>query len=92
MRQDKKDEYWANPNVTLLSKDWYIVLNDNKNHVLTVLRIPENTFRLKNAEQPGLMVRAARPDAIDLNILCDTIIDRRSGIEFTPYVVQKVPY
>ena len=31
-------------------------------------------------------------DAIDLNILCDTLIDRRSGIDFTPYVVQKVPY
>ena len=92
VRQEKKDEYWANPNIALLSKDWYIVLNDNKNNLLTVLMIPANTFGLKSAGKSGLVVRNDRPDNIDLNITCDNLIDQRSKIDFKPYVLKKIPY
>ncbi len=92
VRQTNKSEFWINPKVDLLSKDWYIVLNDNKNNQLIVLSIPANTIGLKKGSHSGLVVRADRPEVIDLTIACDNLIDRRSGFDFKPYILQKVPY
>lgn len=92
VRQTNKSEFWINPKRDLLTKDWYIVLNDNKNNNLIVLNIPANTIGLKNGSNTGLIARADRPEVIDLTIACDTLIDRRSGFDFKPFVMQKVPY
>lgn len=92
VRQTNKSEFWINPKVDLLSKDWYIVLNDNLNHTLIVLNIPENSIGLKGTDKAGVITRADRPEVIDLTIACDTLIDRRSGIGFKSYVLKKISY
>ena len=68
------------------------MLNDNKNNKLIVLNILANTIGLKNGSNAGLITRADRPEVIDLTIACDSLIDKRSGFDFKPFVLQKVPY
>ena len=92
VRQANKPDYWINPKVTLLTKEWYIVLNDNKYSQLIVLSVPANAISLKSEGSPGLITRADRPEVIELTISCDTLIDRRSGVDFKPFVLQRVPY
>ena len=92
VRQANKADFWINPKVDLLSKEWYIVLNDNKANHLVVLCVPANAIGLKSKNGTGLLTRADRPEVIDLTIACDTLIDRRSGVDFKPYLVQKLPY
>ena len=92
VRQTNKADFWINPKVDLLSKEWYIVLNDNKANRLIVLCVPANAIGLKSHNETGLITRADRPEVIDLTIACDTLIDRRSGVDFNPFVVKKIPY
>ncbi len=92
VRQTNKADFWINPKVDLLSKEWYIVLNDNKANHLIVLCVPANAIGLKSKDGTGLITRADRPEVIDLTIACDTLIDRRSGVDFNPFVVKKIPY
>lgn len=92
VRQEKKNEYWANPDVALLGKDWYIILNDNVNMVITVLKIPASQLQLKSESGNGLFVRKDKTYYIDLNIGVDTLIDRMSGIDLSQYVLEKISY
>lgn len=92
VRQANKPDFWINPKIELLAKEWYIVLNDNLANQLIVLHVPANTIGLKNGKNTGLVARADRPEVIDMTIACDTLIERRGGVDFKPYVVQKLPY
>ncbi|MBR4043504.1 MAG: GIY-YIG nuclease family protein [Bacteroidaceae bacterium] len=91
-RQEKKDEYWANPDISLLGKDWYIILNDNVNMVITVLKVPANALQLKSDKANGLSVRKDKTYYIDLNVGVGTLVDRVSKIDLTPYVVTTINY
>ena len=92
VRQTKKADFWINPKIYMLSKEWYIVLNDNKEKHLIVLCIPANAISLKSQNGTGLITRADRPDVIDMSIACDTLIERHSGVDFSPFLVKKIPY
>lgn len=92
VKQENKDEFWINPNVKLLEGDWFIILNNNVEQELIVLSVPANTFSKQNDYQPGLIARVDKPEVIDLNINANTFIDRRSGIDFSPYVVRQIKY
>ena len=91
-RQEKKDEYWANPGTEMLEKEWFIILNDNANMQLIVLKIPAKALSLKSVSGSGLVVRKDKPHYIDLNIGVDTMVDRMSKVNFTPYVVKSLKY
>lgn len=92
VKQENKDEFWINPNVKLLEGDWFIILNNNVEQELIVLSVPANTFSKQNDYQPGLIARVDKPEVIDLNINANTFIDRKSGIDFSPYVVRQIKY
>lgn len=92
VKQENKDEFWINPNVKLLEGDWFIILNNNVKQELIVLSVPANTFSKQNDYQPGLIARVDKPEVIDLNINANTFIDRKSGIDFSPYVVRQIKY
>ena len=66
-------------------------LGDYSN-TLIVLYVPANSIGLKSDGTVGLVARADRPEVIDLSIACDTLIDRRSGVDFKPFVLQRLPY
>lgn len=92
VRQAKKNEYWANPDVGLLDKDWFILLNDNINMVITILKIPASRLHLKANNADGFYVRKDKPYYIDLNIGIDSLVDRMSGIDLSQYVIEKINY
>lgn len=92
VRQDGKDEFWINPQTERLSGEWEIVLNDNLSYELIVLHIPPYTFQVKTEGEKGLFVRGDRPNRINLNLNVATLKDRRSGLDFMPYVTRRVKY
>ena len=92
VKSETRDEYWCNPNVKLLSLAWSIILNDNVSHRLTILHVPAHSIQLASKNKDGLQVRADKPERIALNIRLDDLVDRNSGINFAPYVVQCIDY
>ena len=92
VKQTKKEEYWINPNVEILSKEWDIILNNNIEMELVVLKVPANTFSLNTKSQKGLFVRKDKPYRIDLNIDVCTMKDRKSGVDFSTYIVNRIKY
>lgn len=83
-----KNEFWANPQTHLLKEDWWIIFNNNETMELTVLLIPANSL----SRDLGLKVRVDKHELLDLNINCNTFIDRKSGIDFSPYIRERVKY
>ncbi len=92
VRQEGKTECWANPQIAMLERGWDIILNNNVDMELILLHIPANSFSIKEDINTGLIVRSDKPDLIDLQIDIETYIERKSGIDFSPYVVSKMKY
>lgn len=92
VRQTKRPEFWINPKKYVLTKEWYIILNDNVIHELVVLKIPPNSIGMGENNNLGLLVRPDRPEVIDLSIDCGNLIDKRSGFDFSPFVIQRIAY
>lgn len=92
VKQDNKNEFWMNPQTDRLSSEWEIILNNNVTHELIVLCVPPYTFKLKTNNENGLIVRSDKPNRIDLNLNTITLKDRRSGLDFMPYVTNRIKY
>ncbi len=92
VKQQDKNEFWANPQKHLLNQDWWLILNNNEEMELIVLNIPGNTISLNTGGSNGLFVRVDKPDLIDLNIHTKTLKDRKSDVDFSPYVVKRIKY
>lgn len=84
--------FWANPNISLLKTDWHIILNDSRNYELVVLLVPANTLAIRRGGRDGLVSRTDKPLLIDLSIDQDTLKDRRSGTNFSRFVIARIPY
>lgn len=82
------DFYWANPNFDCLNEEWCIVLHDKYIKRLTLLKVPEYTFRLENLK------RRPDKDVIDLRIECDNSYyrDMASGKCFKDFYVVTIDY
>lgn len=91
-RQKKRLEYWANPRVTIVDEEWDIILNDQFEKEITYIHVPAKTFVMSKGKKNGFYARKDKPIYIDLNILVDTLCDRRSGYDFTPYVIKRIKY
>lgn len=87
-KMQDKNEFWANPQTHLLKEDWWIIFNNNDTMELIVLFIPANSL----SRDLGLKVRVDKHELLDLNINCNTFIDRKSGIDFSPYIKERVKY
>ena len=91
-RQKKRLEYWINPKVTVVDEDWDLRLNDQYEHVLTYVHVPAYTFSMATGKKKGFYARNDKPIYIDLNINTESLCDRRSGYDFSPYVVKRIQY
>lgn len=80
--------YWANPDVSVLLNDWWIVLNDNIKRELHCFLVPANTY---NEHQ--FKIRKDR-NAIDYEVVYDNagFIDKRSKINFKQWLLQTLNY
>lgn len=92
VRTEEKNECWANPKTSLLDEEWDIILNNTNDMELVLLHVPAGTFSLKNGDKSGFVVRTDRADLIDLWIDLETLVERRSGLDFSKYVVKRIKY
>lgn len=89
--QPSKQAFWANPSANLVNSDWNIILNDTEHSELIVLQIPASTLQIRT-DSIGLVTRKDAPNRIDLSIDQETLIDAKSGINFSSFVATKVKY
>lgn len=92
-RQKKRLEYWINPSITVVDEEWDLILNDQYMKELIYIHIPAKTFQVrKDNDGNGFFVRRDKPEVIDLNIYTENLCDRRSGYDFSKYVVETIQY
>ena len=90
--QPNKPEFWLNPQTSVVEKDWDLILNNQEACELIFIHIPANTFSMRKAGKTGLIARHDLPKRIDLNINCETLIDRRSKCDFSKCSVTRIKY
>lgn len=91
-RQEKKSEFWLNPRIEMLEKEWEIVLNNQFTSEIIVLRIPAKTFQMKTHDKTGFFSRHDKPELIDMNIIDSRFVDRRSKYDLSSYIVRRIKY
>ena len=91
-RQPNKEEFWLNPSVLALDKDWTLILNNQYTNEIVLLQIPAKTFAMRPVDQNGLFARRDLPKKIDLNIRVDTLVDTRSKKSFASFVTHRIKY
>ena len=92
-RQIKKSVFWNNGQVSALKDDWTFILNDQFKKVVMVLNIPKNAFQADDKSLPNyIYVRNDKTYYMDLNLDSETLIDKRSGADFSPFIAAKLNY
>lgn len=92
MRQENLDAYWANPQTKLLDTEWWIILNNNVDKELILLLVPKGTLKLRGDDEDGLFVRKDKTELMDIRLDMNTLIDKKSEIDFSLYVQKRIPY
>ena len=91
--QEKKKTFWINPRVELLNENWMIILNNQVMKKIHVLSVPNNTFTYSSkVDGKSLVVRPDKPYYLDLNILEDTFVEKKSKLSFKKYIVKTINY
>ena len=91
--QESKNWFWVNPDVSFLSTDWTLILNNQLEKKITIVRIPKNTFEASLEKITGfLILRKDKPNYIDLNISAEDFVDQRSKIKFKDYIKEVISY
>lgn len=91
-KQPDSKECWANPLTTQLEKNWMLILNNTTEGELIILTIPAKTLHLHDPTGKGLRTRSDKTNQINLRINLETLIDKTSGIDFSPYLTNRVKY
>ena len=91
-RQEKKEEFWINPNVKALEQDWNLILNNQYEQEIIVLLIPAGRFAMRSSDKNGLVPRHDQPQKIDLTIDSGSLVDKRSKRDFAPFVKHRIKY
>lgn len=89
-RAVNKNIYLIDPQVSKTENDWIIVLNDIVGYKFTILRIPVNTITSK--ELANFKKRKDDINKLTMIIDGDTLVEKRSGFDFSPYVCEIIPY
>ena len=92
---DRNGWYWMNPDVSLLSEDWSIILNDTRSRELVVLQIPAGTLSVANGPDgspEALFARSDKPWQLDLHLKRAGLVDTRSEVDFSQFLTARVSY
>ena len=84
--------YWLNPRVECLEDDWDIILNNQNEGIMTIIHIPAKLLKVSAKKSSGLFVRKDKPFYLDLNLDSSTLIDKRSGIDFSQFNRDSIKY
>ena len=91
--QEKKNVFWINPDVNFLKKEWTLILNNQHDRKIYILKVPANTFKCSlNKEDGVLRIRPDRQIYLDLNINEKSFIDTGSKLSFKEYISETINY
>lgn len=91
--QDKTDCFWNNARAEETGKDWTLVLNNQMKKTIYVLEIPANSFEFSESPESGkICLRKDKQYYMDLNIDAETFIDKKSSIDFSKFIMNKIRY
>ena len=90
--QEKKNRFWINPKTSFLDEEWMLVLNNQVQKKIYVLKVPKNSFKCSLDIVGTLIVRKDKPYYIDLNIDTDTFVDYRSKLSFKKFIIKEIDY
>lgn len=77
---EKRNIYFLNPLTEKLKESMILILHNQKNHVINILRIPANKFSAND-----LVIRKDKPQYIFMEIDSRTFIERKSGKSFAKF-------
>lgn len=86
LSQDGKT-FWMNPRVERLEDDWWLILNDTEEKRVHVLFVPKGSLGKER-----FLARNDKPYYLDIHIEKGTYIERKSGVDFSPYLFEDVAY
>jgi len=91
--QESKKWFWINPDVSFLKSEWTLILHNQFEKQILILRIPQNTLEASIEKTNGLLIlRKDKVNYIDLNITAKDFIDQRSKIDFKPFIKEIIKY
>lgn len=90
--REGRQGFWINPKTTALQQDWQLILNDTRERTLILLKIPVGSLTLRRNDPLGLLTRSDKPELIDLMIDRDTLTDRKTGLDFSHYIIARLSY
>ena len=90
---EKKRHFWINPDIKFLKEEWMIILNNQIDRLIHVLKVPANTFACSAKKgENTLLIRKDRPYYLDLNITCDDFVDIGSKQSFKEFLITTIKY
>jgi hypothetical protein len=91
--QEKKKVFWINPDRDLIKNDWMLVLNNQVDRFIHILKVPGNTFLYSlNNEKGVLRIRSDKPMYLDLHIDAKNFVDTGSKASFKEFVIKSIKY
>lgn len=86
------NSFWMNPKVEFLNHDWDIVLNNQVEKELIVLRIPSNTYQISSSGQTGFIVRKDKPYYLDMRFDKNATVEKNSRIPVSTHIIKRIKY
>lgn len=90
-RTQRTPEFYINPQTYLAEKEWYIVFNDQFNHEILLFKVPPKELKSVN-DGGSLILRKDKPYYFEIYVNSNTLIDRKSKVDFSNYLVKKFKY
>lgn len=79
--------WWLNPRTERLEDDWWLILNDTEEKKVHVLFVPKGSLGKER-----FFARSDKPYYLDIHIEKGTFVERKSGVDFSPYLFEDVGY
>lgn len=87
-REANKKEFFLNPQKRNLTQDWSMALFNQYNNSLYYLEIPANSLKSVDDDPNGLTLKPNDSNKVDLYINTETMIERKSNIDFSKFIVK----
>jgi hypothetical protein len=84
-----QDVYWMTPNVSVIDKDWNIILNDTRARKLHLLVVPANAINFNQVS-----TKSGDTRKLHIELVCDTLVDRMgpSRLSFEQWYMHSIDY
>lgn len=90
-RTQRTPEFYINPQTYLAEREWFIVFNNQFDHELMLFKVPSNELKSKS-NGGSLILRKDKPYYYEIYVNSETLIDRKSKVDFSKYLINRFKY